>query len=46
MVVISAETYAELTIKTLDFKEYLLQGVELDEVDLMRDQSPMRDVKL
>ncbi|MEO6809741.1 MAG: type II toxin-antitoxin system prevent-host-death family antitoxin [Isosphaeraceae bacterium] len=46
VVVISAETYAQLTGKRLDFKEYLLQGVGLDELDLTRDQSPMRDVEL
>ena len=42
----SAEKYAELTGKKLDFKEYLLQGVGLDELDLTRDQAPMRDVEL
>jgi prevent-host-death family protein len=46
VVVISAEEYAGLTGKTLDFKEYLLQGVGLDELDLTRDQGPMRDVEL
>jgi prevent-host-death family protein len=46
VVVISAEKYSELTGKKLDFKEYLLQGVGLDELDLTRDQSPMRDVEL
>jgi antitoxin Phd len=46
VVVVSAETYAELTGKKLDFKEYLLQGTGLDELDLTRDQSPMRDVEL
>ena len=46
VVVISAETYAELTGKKLDFKEYLLQGAGLDELDLTRDRSPMRDVDL
>ena len=46
MVLISAERYAELTGKKLDFKEYLLQGAGLDELDLTRDQSPMRDVEL
>lgn len=46
VVLISAETYAELTGKKLDFKEYLLQGTGLDELDLTRDQSPMRDVEL
>jgi len=46
VVVISAETYAELTGKKPDFKEYLLQGIGLDELDLTRDQTPMRDVEL
>ena len=46
VVLISAETYAELTGKKPDFKEYLLQGVGLDELDLTRDQTPMRDVEL
>jgi antitoxin Phd len=46
VVVISASRYAELTGQKPDFKEYLLQGVGLDELDLTRDQSPMRDVDL
>jgi antitoxin Phd len=46
VVLMSAENYAELTGKKLDFKEYLLQGVGLDELDLTRDQRPMRDVEL
>lgn len=46
VVVLSAERYAELTGKKLDFKEYLLRGVGLDELDLTRDQTPMRDVEL
>ncbi len=46
VVVISAEKYAELTGAKLDFKEYLLKGVGLDELDLTRDQSPGRDVEL
>jgi prevent-host-death family protein len=46
VIVVSAKTYAELTGAKLDFKEYLLQGVGLDELDLTRDQSPMRDVEL
>lgn len=46
VVVIAAEKYAELTGKKLDFKEYLLQGVGLDELDLTRDQSAGRDVEL
>ncbi|OJW06056.1 MAG: hypothetical protein BGO49_07350 [Planctomycetales bacterium 71-10] len=46
VVVISAEDYAALRHKKVDFKEYLLQGVGLDELDLRRDQDPGRDVDL
>jgi prevent-host-death family protein len=46
VVLISAARYEELTGKTLDFKEYLLQGVGLDELDLTRDRSPGREVEL
>ena len=46
VVVISAERYAELTGQKPDFKEFLFQSVGLDELDLTRDQSPSRDVKL
>ncbi len=46
VILISAARYEELTGKKLDFKEYLLQGVGLDELDLTRDRSPGRDVEL
>lgn len=46
VVVISAERYAELVGDRPDFKEYLLQAVGLDELDLTRDQEPGRDVEL
>ena len=46
VVVISSAKFEELTGKRLDFKEYLLQGVGLDELDLTRDQNPGRDVEL
>jgi antitoxin Phd len=46
VIVVSAERYAELTGQKPDFKEFLFQGVGLDELDLTRDQSPSRDVKL
>jgi antitoxin Phd len=46
VVLLSAEKYAELTGKKPDFKEYLLRGVGLDELDLTRDRSPMRDIEL
>jgi prevent-host-death family protein len=46
VVVVSAEKYAELTGKRPSFKEFLMQGESFDGLDLTRDQSPMRDVKL
>jgi len=46
VVVISGEKYAELIGAKLDFKEYLLKGIGLDELDLTRDQGPGRDVEL
>lgn len=46
VVVISAAKYDELTGRTVDFKEFLLRGVGLDELDLSRDRSPGRDVEL
>jgi len=46
VVVVSAETYAELTGAKPGFKEFLLQAVGLDELDLTRDRSPMRDIEL
>ncbi len=46
VIVISAERYAELIGQKPDFKEFLFQGVGLDELDLTRDQSPERDVAL
>jgi antitoxin Phd len=46
VVVIPAAKYAELTGEKSDFKEYLLQGIGLEELDLTRDQSPGRDVEL
>ncbi|WP_165250281.1 type II toxin-antitoxin system Phd/YefM family antitoxin [Paludisphaera soli] len=45
VVVISAARFEEPTGKKLDFKEYLLQGIGLDELDLTRDASPGRDVE-
>jgi prevent-host-death family protein len=46
VVVISAKKYEELTGKRPSFKEFLLQARGLHELDLTRDQSPMRDVDL
>jgi prevent-host-death family protein len=46
VVVIAADTYAELTGQKPNFKEFLFQDVGLDALDLTRDQSPSRDAKL
>ena len=46
VVVLSAAEYAELTNHPVGFKEFLMQGVGLDELDLTRDESPGRDVQL
>ncbi len=46
VVVISADKYAELAGQKPDFKEFLFQGVGLEDLDLTRDQSPSRHVKL
>ncbi len=46
VVVISAAKYAELIGEKPDFKEYLLQAVGLDELDLTRDPSAGRDIEL
>lgn len=46
VVVISAETYAELVGERPSFKAFLMQPVGLDELDLTRDRSPMRETTL
>ncbi|QDV33714.1 type II toxin-antitoxin system prevent-host-death family antitoxin [Tautonia plasticadhaerens] len=46
VVVISAETYAELTGQRRSFKDFLMSGPSLERHDLERDKSPMRDVDL
>ena len=46
VVVLSAETYAELTGKRQSFKDYLLGGPSLEGLDLERDKSPGREVEL
>ena len=43
---ISDAEYKRLTGKRMSFKEYLMLPVGLDELDLSRDQSMMRDVDL
>jgi prevent-host-death family protein len=46
VVVIAQREYEKLTGNRPSFKDLLLHGPGLDDVDLVRDRSPMRDVKL
>jgi antitoxin Phd len=46
-ILISERDYEKLKGKRPDFKEFLLaKGPSFDHLDLIRDRSPMRDVKL
>ena len=47
VIVIAEHDYEQLIGKRLSFKEFLLQdGPALDDLNLERDRSPMRDVEL
>ena len=47
VVVLAEHDYQKLTGKRVGFKEFLMgKGPTLEGVDLTRDRSPMRDVKL
>ncbi|HXM45566.1 MAG TPA: type II toxin-antitoxin system prevent-host-death family antitoxin [Bryobacteraceae bacterium] len=47
VVIVSCREYEKLTGKRLSFKEFLTaKGPSLEGVDLTRDRSPMRDLKL
>ncbi len=47
VVVVAERDYEKLTGSRQDFKQFLLQrGPSLEDVDIERDTSPMRDVKL
>lgn len=46
VVLISEKEYERLTGARPDFRDFLMQPAGLDELDLTRDQSPMRDVDL
>ena len=46
VVVIAAEEYEKLVGARPSFKAFLMQPVGLDELDLERDQSLMREVEL
>ncbi len=45
-VVMPEAEYDRLIGKRMAFKEFLMQPIGLDELDLSRDPSPMRDVDL
>jgi len=46
VVVIAQREYEKLAGDRPSFKDLLLGGPGLDDLDLVRDRSPMRDVKL
>ena len=46
VVVMSEEDYDRLAGQRPGFKELLMNGPRLDELDLKRDQTPLRDVQL
>jgi len=47
VVVLAEQDYEKLTGKRVGFKEFLMgKGPSLEALDLTRDRSPMRDVKL
>ncbi|HLN33196.1 MAG TPA: type II toxin-antitoxin system prevent-host-death family antitoxin [Gemmataceae bacterium] len=46
VVVVSREEYNRLAGRSLDFKQYLMQGESFEGLDLSRDNSPGRDIAL
>ena len=46
VVIISAEEYAKLTGERPTFKSFLMQPAGIDELDMSRDRSTMREVEL
>jgi antitoxin Phd len=46
VVVVSAAEYRKLTGRTIRFKEYLRSGESFEDLELARDQSPIREVEL
>jgi antitoxin Phd len=46
VVVVAQHDYDRLTGKRPDFKKALMEGPDLDNVDVTRDRTPMRDAKL
>ena len=46
VVLVSASEFARLTGEKPSFKEYLLGGPDLSQLDLERDRTPMRNIDL
>ncbi|MCA9859999.1 MAG: type II toxin-antitoxin system Phd/YefM family antitoxin [Thermomicrobiales bacterium] len=46
VVVLSEEEYERLTGRQKSLVEFLLDGPDLSDLDITRDESPMRDVEL
>lgn len=46
VVVVSRRHYEKLAGKRRSFKQFLMEGPDLDGLELKRDRSPMRDTKL
>ena len=46
VVVVEAGEYRRLTRDIPDFKDFLLSGPRFDDLDLTRDQRPMREIDL
>jgi prevent-host-death family protein len=46
VIMLAEGEYERLIGKRMGFKQFLMQPVGLDEIDLSRDPSPMRDVDL
>jgi prevent-host-death family protein len=45
VVMLSEKEYRRLTGERPSFKEYLMSGPGMDELDLTRSQTPMRDIE-
>ena len=45
VVVLSEQEYRRLSGERPSFKEYLMNGPGLDDLDLTRDPTPMRDIE-
>lgn len=46
VVVVAQQEYDRLTGARSDFKKFLFEGPDFDQLDLTRDRSPLRDVTL